>query len=136
MRVAVSRACRVAPGDTVILEAKLPPATKLGRLFIFGSTGGSFSPYAPGAEHAARLDKPQMLAPLALRLTEQIPFRIVKVPVDIDGWLAVYQEVDLQKDPRVKVKLDCQIDPHMGWRQRLRRKLLRISCWRKPAPLS
>jgi hypothetical protein len=93
MRVAVGRKLRVGPGDEVVIQGYLPPTAKLGRLFVFASEGGAeFSPYVPNvADMLVVNDRPLMLSPLSLRLTEHYRDRNISFVADIDGYVRVMQ---------------------------------------------
>jgi hypothetical protein len=131
MRVEVGKTLRVGPGDEVVVRANMSPAAKLGRLFVFASENGAqFSPYVPNvASMIVTENKPAMLPPVMLRLTEARPTRRVSFVSDIDGFVRVMQEVDSADDPKVAVRLSRRINPELGWIDWLERK---FTSWQTP----
>jgi hypothetical protein len=120
LRVTVGRPLRVGPGDKVVVQARLPAASKLGRLEVFSRQNGSgYSPYVLGvADMMALHGKPQMMKPLMLRLTSGQPIRELVFTADIDGHIRVMQEVDALDEPKARVRLSC---PDLGWHKRVYR---------------
>lgn len=127
MRVTIGKPLRVAVGDKIVLRARLPIGTTLGRLAVFAREGENeaFSPYIP--DLAAKIQvvdgegKPSMLQPMTLRLTARNPLRVLQFTSDIDGRLCVMQEVDSIRDKRVVIKFSRTIAPDLSWTQRLKR---------------
>jgi len=129
VRVAASKAIRVAPGDEITIRGQLPASSGLGRLFVFASEGGaSFSPYVKGVSNMALNDngQPFMLTPLTMRLVRAQPTRQLTFVVDIDGFIKVMQEVDHQTDPIARVRVMRRINPKLGWKDWITRCLTRL----------
>jgi len=124
MRVRVGKALRVGPGDDVHIVARLRLGATLGRLFVFAREGrrNEFSPYAPMIDVMVN-DRPPVLTPLMLRLTEQQPMRELQFAADFDGYVQIMQEVDTSKDPLAQIRLRRTICPRLGWRDWLVRSL-------------
>lgn len=127
MRVPASRALRVGPGDEVIIQARLPTPAKLGRLFVFASDGGPYSPYVNDID--VPFDKPKMLMPLSMRLTQQSPKREMRFISSIDGRIRVMQEIDTVDDHLAKIRLQRNICPNLSWRMWVTRKLTGLLPW-------
>ena len=121
-------------GDEVVIRGQLPPAGKLGRLFVFASENGAkFSPYVPNvADMLVANGRPTMLSPLSLRLIGERPDRQIKFKADIDGFISVMQEIDDKDDPLAKVKLSRTINPDLGWIDWAKRK---FTPWQTPKHL-
>jgi hypothetical protein len=129
VRVAASKAVRVAPGDEITIRGQLPASSGLGRLFVFASEGGArFSPYVKGVSNMAVNDngQPFMLTPLTLRLVRAQPTRQLTFVADIDGFIKVMQEVDDETDPRARVKVMRRINPKLGWKDWITRCLMTL----------
>jgi hypothetical protein len=123
MRVSVGKTLRVGPGDEVHLVARLRPEATLGRLFVFAKEGlNDYSPYAPMLDVMVD-DRPPVLTPLMLRLTQQQPMRELQFAADFDGYVKIMQEVDTAKDPLARIKMRRIVCPRLGWRDWLVRSL-------------
>ena len=123
MRVSVGKALRVGPGDEVRVVARLRQEATLGRLFVFAKEGqNEFSPYAPMLDVMIN-DRPPILTPLMLRLTDRQPMRELQFAADFDGYIQIMQEIDTAKDPLARIKLRRTICPRLGWRDWLVRSL-------------
>lgn len=120
MRVKVSRSLYVLPGDDVHIYARLPVSLDFARLYVFARQMGElFSPYMLNAGMLAAGDvngKPVMGSPLALRLTNASPHRMLRFTADIRGYVQVMQEIDLPLEPVAKVKIAR--NPDLFWYQR------------------
>ena len=116
---------RVGPGDAVILLARLPNPSALGRLYVFAREGTEpeYSPYIPGLASTPEFEMPTMKSPLYMRLTETRPESQITFTSDIDGWVRIYQEVDTAKDARVTVRWKYLVDPDLPWTQRVLRHM-------------
>jgi hypothetical protein len=134
MRVPVGNTLRVGCGDEVVVHGQLPPAGKIGRLFVFASENGSkFSPYVPHVSDILVADgRPTMLTPLSLRLIGERSSRHLRFKADIDGFIHVMQEIDATDDPRAKVKLTRTINPDLSWIDWAKRK---FTPWQTPKHL-
>ena len=134
MRVPVGNTLRVGRGDLIVVRGSLPSDGKLGRLFVFASENGAqFSPYVPNIADIVVVDgRPTMLAPLALRLVSERPYRQLRFKSDIDGFMRVMQEVDTPGDARAKVRLTRTINPDLGWIDWAKRK---FTPWQTPKHL-
>jgi hypothetical protein len=130
VRVAVGKPIRVGPGDEVVVQARLPAASGLGRLFVFAreDRGNDFSPYVPCADELA-YGQPKMLSPLSLRLTRQAPGRLLQFRVDIDGFIQLMQEVDALDEPVAKVRLRRRINSDLDWKKRIARRISGLLPW-------
>lgn len=133
MRVTVSKALRVQPGDQVVIRAELRSGERLGRLFVFARelAEDRFSPYVQGLYHEIASREPVMHTPLSLRLVEQMPERELSFVADLDGYICITQEVDTPKDKTAKVRMKRNISPYLGWREWLQRKLIGTFQWPK-----
>lgn len=131
MRVNVSRALRVQPGDEVIVRAELRRGERLGRLFVFARelTEDRFSPYVQGLYNEIASKEPVLHSPMMLRLVEQMPERELSFVADIDGFVCVTQEVDTAKDKTARVRLKRIVPSHLGPREWLRRTIIGIFQW-------
>ena len=132
MRVHAGRKLRVGPGDEVVVQARLPSSSPgLGRLFVFAREGhsGQFSPYVPHAGDVVS-GTPQMVTPMAIRLTKAAPVRELRFESDIDGFIRLMQEVDSLDEPSAKVRLKRKINPTLDWKQRMRRRMGEIFWWK------
>lgn len=130
MRVPVSRALRIEPGDTVNIRARLVLPGKLHRLFVFSKdrAGGDYSPYVA----AQLLDfggEPRMVSALGLRVSEALPTRELHFVADFDGYIKIMQEVDRPNDVRARVSLRRQIDPALPWQTKVVRRLSGMAPW-------
>ena len=123
MRVPAGRRLRVGPGDAIVLLARLPGPSVLGRLYVFAREGTEpeYSPYIPGLASTPEFEMPTMNSPLYVRLTETRRESEITFKSDIDGWVRIYQEVDAEKDTRVAVKWKYQVDPDLPWTQKMLR---------------
>lgn len=127
MRVPVGKALRVGPGDEVVVQARLPMSSKLGRLFVFASDGGEYSPYTDDVDVVS--DKPRMVTPMSLRLTPQNPLRELKFVSCVDGCIRIMQEIDTANEQRAKIRIHRKVCPSLGWREWVTRKFIRILPW-------
>ena len=125
MRVPTGPRLRVGPGDAIILLAKLPGPSSLGRLYVFAREGDEpdYSPYIPGLASTPEFEMPTMRSPLHIRLTQSHPESKITFKSDIDGWVRIYQEVDEAKDTRVAVKWKYLVDPELPWMERMKRHM-------------
>jgi hypothetical protein len=116
----------VGPGDEIIIRGSLPPAAKLGRLYVFASENGAkFSPYVLHvAEVLVANGQPTMMTPLSLRLVGPGTSRSLSFVADIDGYICVMQEVDDAKDPRAKITMTRKINPALSWTEWFKRKFI------------
>lgn len=131
MRVPATKAVRVGPGDQIIIRGQLPAAAKLGRLFVFASEQGApFSPYVHGvADMLVANGRPLLMSQLSMRLVPAQPTRELSFTSDIDGFICVMQEVDTPEDPWARVRIECRINPELGWIDWLKRKAAQ---WQRP----
>jgi len=115
----------VGPGDAVVLLARLPDPSVLGRLYVFAREGGEpeYSPYIPGLADMAEFSAPTMSSPLYMRLTEARREGKISFKSDIDGWVRIYQEVYGDRDTRVAVRWKYQVSPDLPWTHRVLRYL-------------
>ena len=133
MRVAVGKAQRVGPGDEVIIRGQLPSNSRLARLFVFACEGnGQFAPYVADLllETVAIGGTPRMHAPLSLRLDSYRNDKEISFVADFDGLVQVMQEIDTAKDPRASVKIKRRINPQLGWKEKLSRRLSGVLTWK------
>jgi hypothetical protein len=129
--VSAARAVRVGPGDRIVIRGQLPHDGKLGRLYVFASENGApFSPYVHGVANMLAVNgQPQMMSQLSLRLVPAHPVRELSFVSDIDGFICIMQEVDALTDPRAKIRIACTINPELGWKDWLKRK---VAQWQTP----
>lgn len=96
--------------------------------------GGPFSPYVHGVAAVLTTDSPpKMMSQLSMRLVPAHPVRELSFESDIDGFICVMQEVDTKDDPRAKIRIECTINPDLGWKDWLLRKAAQ---WQKPVSIS
>lgn len=131
MRVTISKALRVQPGDEVIVRAALRQGQRLGRLFVFAreKTEDRFSPYVAGMYNEFASPEPVMHTPMMLRLVEQMPERELSFVSDIDGFVCITQEVDTPKDETAKVKIVRKLPASLSWKMWFQRKCIGIFQW-------
>jgi len=131
VRVVISKALRVQPGDSVVVRGELVRGQTLGRLFVFAreTNEDRFSPYVQGMYNEVASKEPVMHSPMMLRLVEQMPAREISFIADIDGYVCVTQELDTLKDVRAKVGMKRTISPYLDFKHRLQRKLIGIFQW-------
>jgi len=131
VRVPATRAVRVGPGDRIVIRGQLPRDSKLGRLYVFASENGApFSPYVHGVASMLALNgQPQMMSQLSMRLVPAVPVRELSFVSDIDGFIRIMQEVDSVGEPWAKVRIECTINPELGWKDWLKRK---VAQWQTP----
>lgn len=131
MRVTVSKAVRVQPGDEVVVRAELQRGERLGRLFVFAreTTEDRFSPYVQGMYNEFAAREPVMHSPMTLRLVEQMPERELSFIADIDGFVCVTQEVDTAKDKTARVRIKRNIPQHLGFKEWFRRLITGMFQW-------
>lgn len=134
MRIQTTRAVRVGPGDKIVVRGQLPASAKLGRMYVFASAeGGEFAPYVHGVAAMPVMNgMPMMLKPVSMRLVQGQPPRTVSFVSDIDGYICVMQEVDTQDEPRAKIRIECQINPDLNWKDWLWRKMQQFRPMPKP----
>jgi hypothetical protein len=132
VRVPATRAVRVGPGDFIVIRGQLPRDAKLGRLYVFASENGApFSPYVHGVANMLVMNgQPQMLSQLSMRLVAASPVRELTFVSDIDGFIRVMQEVDTKDEPKAKIRIECTVNPDLGWKEWFKRK---VAQWQRPA---
>lgn len=131
VRVVISKALRVQPGDQIIIRAALKPPMKLGRLFVFAREVNEerFSPYVQGMYNEFASREPVMHRPMMLRLIEALPERELSFVADIDGYVCITQESDLLLDPHARVRIRRILPPNIGWKAWLQRVCAGIFQW-------
>ncbi len=131
MRVAVGKAMRVGLGDEVTIHGQLVAPSRLGRLFIFAKEGDSeFAPYVQHLSAAMVVgDAPFMYSPMSMRLVENRPTHELSFIADIDGYIRVMQEVDTASEVKARVRIKRKINPALGWKEKLSRRLNGILSW-------
>jgi hypothetical protein len=110
VRLVVTKAVKVQPGDEVIIRAALSSGTSLARLYIWArqKEDTQFSPYVQGlgAEVVSPGGSPQMHKPLSMRLISKKRSDKVSFISDIEGQIVVIQEVDSIRDKTADVKIE------------------------------
>lgn len=127
MRLVVTKAVKVQPGDEVIVRAALPPDLGLARLYVWAkqSECDEFSPYVLNTDVISTNGLPQMLTPLSMRLVQQRPSHEISFVSDIKGQIVIVQEVDTANDKLAKVN----VDRIMADKSRLGRFKRRVTEW-------
>jgi hypothetical protein len=120
---------RIEPGDQVVIRARLPAKSQLGRLYVFAkeARGEDFSPYVP---RMTSFEEPSMATPVSLRLIDSHPEKRVSFTSDIDGYVCVMQEVDDFRDPLAHVNMRRIIDRNLNWRRRAARLINGMVPWK------
>lgn len=130
MRVMVGKPIRVGPGDTIAVRGQLPETAKLGRLYVFAKEGqGQFAPYVQNIGVVTPSNEPFMYTPMSFRLDSARREYTTSFVADFDGFIAIQQEVDTAKDPRVKVRMKRTICRDLGWKEWLTRWLHGMLTW-------
>lgn len=112
MRLPVTKALRVKPGDLIVVRASLPVGGKLARLYAWVKQDGDneFSPYVQGLnENIVVLDSdghPHMFQTIYMRLVEQRPSNSISFMADFNGKIVIIQEVDTKNDKVANVRLE------------------------------
>lgn len=135
MRVVVTRAIKVQPGDQVIVRAALSSGLQLARLYVWArqKEDTDFSPYVLGLgeEQVSLNDTPQMHKPLSMRLVSRKRSDKISFVSDIEGQIVVVQEVDSVNDKVADVKLESI----MNERSKLKKLKRRLIEWPKRVKL-
>lgn len=116
MRQTVAGPVKAARGQTVSLHVALRRGEHYASVVAFSRVGEyEPSPHVPLHKMDVKSDKPEMMAPTSMRLTEEMrPQHTLELKADEDCEFFLMQEVDTADDKLVKARILCHDGTKLG----------------------